>query len=148
MEGLTKQREGSGLLRILKSRWNLLFVVAFVLGVLALISFGGWHQLAKKYPHQPPAGTKTFRFVSMGTDRGASYEFVLTVQADPHYIHLSTPFFYFPFHPPLSIPWSAVTECKWDGSALGIYLSEPKIGLRFGGGELGSYLHDLCVSRR
>ena len=134
----------------MKSRYMVLLVVACILGLLWITSLGGWQDLAKKYPHQPPVDAKTFRFDSvwMWADHSSSYHVgLITVQADLHYIHLSTTlFFYFPFHPPLSIPWSAVTECERNGSGLKIHLSEPEIALGFRG-EVGSHLQDLCVKQ-
>ena len=134
----------------MKSRYKVLLMVAGILGMFWFVGWQ-WRDLAKQYPYQPPveAKSKTFRFDSvwMQADHSFSHHVgLVTVQADLNYIHLSTTlFFYDPLHPPLSIPWSAVTECERDGSGF-IHLSEPEIALGFRG-KVGSYLQDLCVKQ-
>jgi hypothetical protein len=114
------------------------FVVWWCLICLAIAHVGGWRKLAKKYRTDRLVDGQLLRFVSMQIGyfpTMGSYRQVIFVSLSPEGLGLSL---FLPFrcgHPPLLIPWSAITECKrekqffWDVTAL--YLQDPATRLFF-----------------
>lgn len=90
------------------------FVIIFPLFwcfvVLLISRIGSWHTLSKIYP----AGTRTPEGEKhagvMGRVGLANYKFVLTVTISPDGFFLEVMSLFRPGHPPLFIPWSAVTN--------------------------------------
>jgi len=134
-------------------RWFLHLFITGWLAICCFLSFvGGWHALAKKYRSTARGSGELFSFASMGLGSGlfpVSYRSCLFVRLDSTGIALSVfPLFRF-FHPRLSIPWSAVSDCKrerfWFMSCTAVYVSEPQTRMRFFG-RVGREIYD-CRNR-
>ncbi len=108
--------------------WLLILLIAFPIvwcSIVAGISrISGWHALAKSYRAEETTfriaevdGSQRFRWASMTTGPSCfptNYSNCLTLSVGPEGIGLKAwPMFRFG-HPPLLIPWSAITHCKLD----------------------------------
>ena len=88
-----------------------LFVVAFPIvgvGVLYVISvIGPWSFLARHYPHDKSVQGRSYWFVSMSAGL-VSYSNCLTVIANDEFLTIKPLLPFRPFHPPLTLPRSAI----------------------------------------
>ena len=120
------------------------FLPLFVLGWCAVCAFlslkGGWHTLSQLYSARNRLPSEIFRFASMGLGLGyfpVGYGSCLTIQVGTEGIGLSILPLFRILHPPLFIPWSAVSDCKqekfWFLTHRALYLAEPKTRLLFRG---------------
>jgi hypothetical protein len=132
----------------------LLFVVMWVCiaGVLSYV--GGWHTLSQVYPDRGVLDGETFRFASMSLGKGifpVNYGSCLSVRVGNFGIGLSPLLPFRLFHPPLFVPWSAISSCKVDKflfiEQTSLYLVSPDTRLRFTGraGRAIKQQHDRLV---
>jgi hypothetical protein len=121
--------------------WFILLFIGLWLAVCCLLSvLGGWHALAKKYRSGTCDPDKLLSRASMELKCGlfpVNYGNCIYLRFDSAGLELSIfPLWRF-FHPRLSIPWNAVTdcrrECRWFWNCTSISLSEPQARLRFFG---------------
>ena len=76
----------------------------FIFFVIA--HWGGWRRLAEIYPaHGTPTGER-LRMRSAQLRAGCNYNNCVTFVAGPMGLHLSLPFPFGFFHPPVFLPWS------------------------------------------
>ena len=87
-----------------------IYFVLLWLGIATLISYtGGWRTLSKSFRTEAPFQGPAWRFQS-GRMRGLiGYNNCLTVGASSDGLYLGVMFFLRFMHPPLFIPWSAVS---------------------------------------
>lgn len=90
-----------------------LFVVAFPIvwvGVLYVISvIGPWSFLARHYPHDKSVQGTSYWFVSMSAGL-VSYSNCLTVIANDEFLTIKPLLPFRPFHPPFTLPRSAIPD--------------------------------------
>lgn len=118
------------------------FFVAFWCFILTLISrLGGWNRLAEKYSYDSNF-LGTWKGWLWGRIGMANYKRCLWVGVSPEGLHLKTgPFFFFQIaHPPLRIPWYAITTIEnrtyWFMDVVDITLSDPKVKITLERGAL------------
>lgn len=121
--------------------WVLLFI-AFFVAIFAVIYFivclftslRGWGSYASRYRGQKifPEGVQTFSGQSMmvgGNVAPANYRHVVAVGYDDDGIYLRMGMFFRPFHPPLFVPWSAVTAVEQKKAIKGFYTAVEVSGM-------------------
>ena len=84
------------------------------LGICTLLSrLGGWHTLAKRFPIYPMRPGRSYYAASMwmGSPLPASYSGCIRIRVSPDGIGLRIWPMFRVGHPPISIPWSAVSGC-------------------------------------
>lgn len=109
----------------------LIFPLFWCFVVLLISRIGSWHTLSKIYPAgtRAPKGEKHEGVV--GRVGAANYKFVLTVTIAPDGFFLEVMALFRPGHPPLFIPWSAVTHrevlrvLRWD--MISLRIGSPKV---------------------
>jgi len=111
-----------------------IFLITFTVvgcGLLFAFSvFGGWGDLARRFPAagKPPGQYYRFRSARVG---GIGYMNVLTVGVCDEGLYLGVLFLFRLAHPPLLIPWSEVTEVRVDRSLLGstcqVRIGQPEV---------------------
>ncbi len=102
-----------------------IFFAAMWTGVLHLIAaIGGWSRLARVYPGSALAKSgagsqggqaakgQSYNWVSMQLGWFGQYSSVLTVSVTAQGLHIVPIIFFKIAHPPLLIPWPAITACK------------------------------------
>jgi len=101
--------------------WTLLGFLGLWAGTLHLIAaVGGWRGLSQRYPDTALVGTP-YRFQS-GSMRLANYSFVWTLRVSEQGLGISVFFPFRPGHPPILIPWPALTIDSEIKTVLGSYL--------------------------
>ena len=114
-----------------------LFTVVFPImwiGILYLISLiGPWGRLSKQYPHVESETGTSHWFVSL-TAGPVSYSSCLTAVSDSNYLTLRTLFLLRLFHPPITLPRTAVTNI-----VTGRFLFVPTVSFMVGDQELRLY---------
>jgi hypothetical protein len=115
-----------------------LFVGLWLLAGCLLSLVGGWHALAKLYRSDAENSGKRFPGATMVVGPGVvtlNYRSCMVIRVDPAGLFLSVflPFRF--FHPPLLIPWNAVSDCRrerfWLMRCTRIELIEPELQLGF-----------------
>lgn len=90
-----------------------IFVVAFpvlwVSGLYITADYGPWRTLAKLYPHDETATGTSYWFASLSMGL-FSYKNCLTATANSEQLTLRVILPFRPFHPPVTIPRSAVSH--------------------------------------
>ena len=132
------------------AQWFIPLAICFWWTLLALLSLNsGWLALARNYRRrQPLRESRLFIFQSVGLGSGwfpVSYGGCVFVRVAPAGLGLAVfPLFRF-FHPPLTIPWHAIRECRrrrfWFFTWVVAYLAESSTRLLFNG-RLGQYVLD------
>ncbi len=126
---------------VLEPHYFVPLFIAMWISVSGLLSYmGGWRALSKVYPDRGACDGETFRFASMSLGRGVfpvNYGSCLSVRVGVLGVGLATRIPFRLFHPPLFIPWSAVSACKVEKflffKQTAVYLTSPDTRLRFGG---------------
>ena len=81
------------------------------LGVLWLISLGGWREVARRYPADDRRPSVRRRFCSLDFMSGRvpmNYGSCVTLGASRDGLFLRVQWPFRPFHPPIFVPWAAV----------------------------------------
>lgn len=135
-------------------RWFIPLFIGGWFAILAFLSFiGGWHRLSQRYPGTHVPDGRLFAFASMGLGPSyfpVSYGSCLFVRLGVAGISLSIFPIFRVLHPPLLIPWNAVSDCRrerfWFLMCTAVYISEPKTRMLFRG-RLGKALYDYWSSK-
>jgi hypothetical protein len=115
-----------------------LFICFWLVMGCLLSLLGGWHSLAKAYRNNAKSSGKSFSFAKMLLGTGSmpmSYRSCMTIRLDSIGMSLSVflPFRF--FHPPLLIPWNAVSSCRqerfWFMKCTAIELLDPQMQMLF-----------------
>jgi hypothetical protein len=93
----------------IKYYFPLVFIVFWLVISLVISRIGGWAALAKVYRCEDSFEGERWRFRSGQMRYAMSYNNCLTIGADRRGIYLFILFLFRAGHPPLFIPWSAIT---------------------------------------
>jgi hypothetical protein len=85
--------------------------VMWVVVSIAISVTGGWSALATRYRTDAPAPPNV-RYMQWATFGWAAYKGVLTIGYTDEGLYLGMLFLFRIYHPPLLIPWSAITSRK------------------------------------
>jgi hypothetical protein len=114
-----------------------LSLLLFISTVLSVKS--GWHRIAKRFPHQAQTDYQKFLFVRMSLGSGlfpVAYGGAAFVRLCPNGLGISVIFLLRFLHPPMFLPWSAVTRCVRGKSP---YYDFTKLSLRDEESEFAFY---------
>ncbi len=113
----------------------MLVLVIINLGLYLVARFGGWYELAERFPETTRFDGKEWRFRCMNLGKYAGYKNIVTIGTNARGLRFSLPWFFSCGHVPFFIPWSAivgvvetrvlwlpVTELEIQGTDRRIYL--------------------------
>jgi len=82
--------------------------LGFAVGISRL---SGWARLARRFPSRPISAVTTVPHATMMLGTSFRYQRMIGVEMSPEGCRLTVPWSYRPGHPPIFLPWSAVTTC-------------------------------------
>lgn len=107
------------------TQWFLLFIGLFWFGGVGLMSLaGGWHRLASRFRAPSRTEGERFRFATVYIRSGrlpVSYVNCLFVTVSPAGVRLSVLSLLRFLHPPLFVPWSAVSTVQSEALSSAMY---------------------------
>ena len=106
------------------------FPIVWVGGLYLISSIGPWGQLSQEYPHVESVAGTSHWFVSLKVGP-ISYSNCLTAVSNPDHLTLTVLMPFRPFHPPLTLPRTAVTHVE-----TGRFLFVPTVSFMIGDTEL------------
>lgn len=134
--------------------WIPVTTLSFLLFISTVISMkSGWHRIAKNFPYQAQTDCQIYYFVRMSLGSGlfpVSYGGAAFVRLCPNGLGISVIFLLRFLHPPMFIPWSAVTRCVREKSP---YYKFTKLSIRGEEsefafyGKLGESMYSFYVSK-
>jgi hypothetical protein len=120
--------------------WLPVTALSFLMFLSTVLSVkSGWHRIAKRFPHKAQTDYQKFFFVRMSLGSGlfpVAYGGAVFVRLSPNGLGLSVIFLLRFLHPPMFIPWSAVTRCVREKSS---YYEFTRLSIRDEESELAFY---------